>query len=287
MAPLLRNLLLGFAVTAAAAARAQPLSVTYSPPAQKTPLGSAFVDWDSLSARYTPVGLIRAVFDAPTPTLEKFEVHVTTLRPGMASHQPHHHPWEELILVKDGDLEVSINGQRRHAGPGSLVFFASHDLHNSTNAGDKPATYFVINFVTDAVHNVPDQAAAARAVPGMLPSSVFDCDSLPATPTKFGFHCNVVDSPTLTFLRLESHVTTLNPGEGTTPGNRDPGDELFIVKSGVVEARISNVTCRMAAGSCFYVAPNDPRTFSNAGATPATYQVIKVVSERTPLKAGT
>ena len=263
------------------------MAVPYSAPAAKTPLGTTFVDWDSLGTRYTPVGLMRSVFDAPTPTLEKIEVHVTTLRPGMASHQPHHHAWEELLLVKEGDLEVSINGQMHHAGPGTLVFFASHDLHNSTNAGDKPATYYVINFVTDAVHKVPDQAAAARAVPGMLPSSVFDCDSLTPTPTKFGFHCNIVDSPTLTFLRLESHVSTLNPGENTTPGNRDPGDELFIVKSGAIEATISNVTCRMAAGSCFYVAPNDPRTFRNAGAAPAIYQVIKVVSERSPQKAGT
>lgn len=249
-------------------------------------MGTTIVAWDSLSARYTPVGLVRAVFDAPTPTLEKFEVHVTTLRPGMASHQPHHHPWEELILVKEGDLEVSINGESHHAGPGALVFFASNDVHNSTNRGDTPATYFVINFFTDAVHKAPDQPAASRAVPGMLSSQVFDCDRLPATPTRFGFHCNVVDSPTLTFRRLESHVTTLNPGEGTDPGNRDPGDELFIVKSGAIEARISNVASRVAAGSCFYVAPNDPRTFTNRGAAPATYQVIKVVSGNTPAKTG-
>jgi quercetin dioxygenase-like cupin family protein len=278
--------LLGLAALIAGTAVAQPLPVTYSPPAQTTPLGTTFVDWDSLKAQVSPVGLYRAVFDAPTPTLEKFEVHVTTLRPGMASHQPHHHPWEELLLVKEGELEVSINGEKRHAGPGSLVFFASNDLHNSTNTGDKPATYYVVNFFTDAFRSVPGQAAASRNVPGMLPSSVYDCDSLPATPTKFGTHCNVLDSPTLTFLRLESHVTTLEPGKGTSPDNRDPGDELFIVKSGVIEARVNGVTCRVGEGSCFYVAPNDARTFRNAGATPASYQVIKVVSDKTPPKSG-
>src|ERR1700685_3390104 len=121
----------------------------------------------------------------------------------------------------------------------------------------------------------------------MLPSSVYDCDHLPATPTKFGTHCGVLDSPTLTFLRLESHITTLEPGQGTSPDRRDPGDELFIVLSGVIEARVAGVTCRVAAGSCFYVAPNDPRTFRNASATAASYQVIKVVSGKTPAKTGT
>ena len=261
---------------------AQPASVTYSPPTQTTPLGTTVVDWDSLGAQYTPVGLYRAVFDAPTPTHEKFEVHVTTLKPGMSSHQPHHHPWEELILVKEGKLKVSINGQNHQAGPGSLIFFASHDAHNVTNDGDTPATYYVINFFTGAVHTVPDEAAAIRAAPNMLPSSVFDCDSLPATPTKTGSHREVVDSRTLTFLRLESHVTALNAGESTPPDNHDPGDELFVVKTGVIEAKVNGVSCRMKAGSCFYIAPNDGRSFKNIGASTASYLVIKVVSEKTP-----
>ena len=189
----------------------------------------------------------------------------------MSSHQPHHHPWEELILVRDGDLDISINGQKHRAGPGSLAFFASNDLHNATNVGDKPATYYVVNFYTDAVHAMPDQAAAARSVPGMLPSSVFDCATMPATPTAFGTHANVIDSPTLTFLRLESHVTTLRPGSGTPANSRDPGDELFIVKSGAIEATINGATRRVEAGSCFYVAPNDRRSFRNAGADAAVY----------------
>jgi quercetin dioxygenase-like cupin family protein len=282
-----RNLSLVSAALCAAAAMAQPPSLTYTPPSQSTPLGTTFVDFDSLTTRVTPVGLYRAVFDAPTPTLEKFEVHVTTLRPGMPSHAPHHHPWEEMLLLREGELEVSINGQKHHAGPGSLVFFASHDVHNATNVGDKPATYYVVNFCTDAIHSLSNQPAAERAEPGKLPSSVIDCDNLPAIPTKTGSRRNVVDSPTLTFRRLESHITTLNAGEGTPADMRDPGDEFFVVKSGVIEAKVNGVTCRVAAGSCFYFSPNEGRAFKNIGATPASYQVIKVVSEKSPKQAGT
>ena len=128
------NLLLAGGVLAAA----QAVSVSYTPPAQSAVLGSTVVDWGSLTARTTSAGQARAVFDNPTPTLEKFEVHVTTLLPGMISHPPHHHPWEEMILIKEGDVEVSINGQTHRAGPGYLIFFASNDPHNLKNAGDKP-----------------------------------------------------------------------------------------------------------------------------------------------------
>jgi uncharacterized cupin superfamily protein len=41
------------------------------------------------------------------------------LRPGQASHAPHRHPQEELIIVKEGQLEISINGAKQRAGTGS------------------------------------------------------------------------------------------------------------------------------------------------------------------------
>jgi quercetin dioxygenase-like cupin family protein len=43
----------------------------------------------------------------------------------------------------------------------------------------------------------------------------------------------------------------------------------------------------MKEGSLFYCAPNDKRTFKNIGTTPAAYQVIKVVSDKSPKQAGT
>jgi quercetin dioxygenase-like cupin family protein len=273
-----------FLAAAAVSVMAQSTSVPYAPPTQSTPLASTVVGWDSLRFRASPVGLYCAVFDNPTPTLEKIEVHVTTLNPGMASHTPHHHPWEEMLLVKEGQLEMSINGKKERAGPGALIFIASHDVHNVTNVGDKPATYYVINFCTDAVHAVRDQPAAEWAPPAMLSSRVIDCDSIPDPPN--GGHREVLDSPTLTFLRLESHVSTLAAGASTTPRNRDPGDELFIVKSGVMEATLNGVASRVGPGSLFYVAPNDERTMRNIGTGPCSYQVIKVVSDKTPPKPG-
>jgi quercetin dioxygenase-like cupin family protein len=261
-----------------------PNSAIYSPPTNLVPLGSTFVDWNSLRFQATPVGLYCAVFNEPTPALEKIEVHVTTLFPGMASHSPHHHPWEEMLLVREGQIEVSINGRKETAGPGFLVFLASHDVHNATNTGDKPATYYVINFCTDVVHTTRDQAAAEWAPPAMLTSRVVDCDSIPFPAN--GGHREVFDSPTVTFLRLESHISTLSPGKSTTPRSRDPGDELFFVKSGLLEATLNGVACRLGPGSFYYVAPNDERTMRNIGTEPCSYQVIKVVSDKTPQKPG-
>jgi quercetin dioxygenase-like cupin family protein len=287
-----RALSLAIAAASALTAMAQtaatvPLAPKYQPPTQTTPLTTTFVSWESLNPRTTPNGQTRAVFDNPTPTLEKFEVHITTLRPGMSSHPIHQHPWEEMLLIKEGKLDVSINGQIHPVGPGYLVFFASHDPHNAKNVGDTPATYYVINFVTDLVHTVADQPALEQAVPGKLPSQVIDCESLPSIATPTGSRISVVNSPTLTFLHLESHITTLNVGQSTLPNINDTGDEFFVLKAGLLEANVNGMaTCRLKAGSVFYYAPNDRRTFKNIGTVPATYQVIKVVSAKTPKATG-
>lgn len=275
---------LGFAALTfvSAALAAEPAPNKYSPPTQATPLATTFVAWDSLPIRATANGESRAVFDHPTPTLEKFEMHITTLKPGASSHPVHHHGWEEILLVKEGTLEASLNGEKHRVGPGSLIFLASHDPHNVTNVGDTPATYYVINFVTDVVRSTPDQPAAQQKVPGTLATGVFDCDHLPTKPNATGSRISIMDSPSITFQRVESHITTLNAGQSTQLNMIDAGDELFIVKSGKLEATVSGITARLNEGSFFYCAPNDKRTFKALGNAPASYQVIKVMSSKSP-----
>ena len=58
----------------------------------------------------TKTGERRTVFDAPTPTLERFECHITTLNPGESPHAAHQHPEEELMILKEGTVEEMQNG---------------------------------------------------------------------------------------------------------------------------------------------------------------------------------
>jgi quercetin dioxygenase-like cupin family protein len=273
-------------VSMALSAPAQPPVINnYAPPKEAAVLPSTSVDWDALPPKTTAVGQLRSVFDNPTRTLDKFEVHITTLNPGMASHPPHRHPWEEMLLVKDGDLEVSLNGRKHHAGPGALIFYASNDVHNATNVGTTPSTYYVINFVPASVHSASDKSAEEQALPGKLKSSIFDCNALATTPTPTGSRVVVVNSPTLTFSQLESHITTLNPGQHTAADMVDPGDEYVVLKSGTVEVTVNSIASRINAGSMLYWAPNDKRSLRNLGAGPATYQVIRVITDKSPKAA--
>lgn len=112
---------------------------------------SAIFDWSKLEVRKTATGERRQIVNAPTATYANFESHVTTLEPGIAAHAPHRHADEEIVVIKDGTLEVTINGKTETAGPGSMLFFAANDLHGMKNAGTTRATYYVIRIVTKAL----------------------------------------------------------------------------------------------------------------------------------------
>jgi quercetin dioxygenase-like cupin family protein len=245
-------------------------------------LGSAVFKWEDFTPKLTGVGVQRRVADQPTATFEKFESHITTLNVGKMSHPPHRHPQEEFIILKEGTLDVFINGNVQRVGPGSMFFFASNDLHNVTNVGDKPATYFVFNLATAATHRAPAAPAAESAPAGKLRSSVFDWDKLVVTPKPNGERRDILNSPTVTWANFEAHVTTLKPGEVPHAPHHHPDEEIVIVKEGTVEATINGVAQRGGPGSIFFYGSNDQHGMKNVGGTNATYHVIRIVTEATP-----
>jgi quercetin dioxygenase-like cupin family protein len=117
--------------------------------AVKPVIGESVYDWNSLKVQKTAVGEVRSIVKGPTATLDELEMHVTTLNPGMASHPPHKHPNEELVILDSGTVEALVNGQWKRLGPGSVIFNASNVLHGLRNVGDTPAQYHVINWRTD------------------------------------------------------------------------------------------------------------------------------------------
>ncbi len=267
-------------VAAQKAAPTAPLVATYGPPKDSAVLHSTFVDFDSL-----PTSGPRQVFDNPSIAMDKVEVHITTLAPGKESHPVHRHPWEEIIYVTAGQVDFNINGQVHHAGPGGYAFFASNDPHNARNVGTAPATYYVINFVSDVASSAAQAnalSAAQQNQPGKFGSAAIDTNSLPVIATPTGSRSVVVQSqPTVTFVALETHITRLDPGKQTTP-DRDPNDEVCILREGQVEVTVNGISSRMNAGSLMYWAPTDQRNFRNIGTTRASYLVIRATSDKSP-----
>jgi uncharacterized cupin superfamily protein len=114
--------------------------------AEKQVQKSTVYDWSTADTKPNDWGRVRQVMRAPTPTLDELEIHISTLNPGQSPHAPHQHQHEEVLIIKDGTLETFQSGATRRVGPGGIIFQASNELHNVTNVGPSPASYYVIGW---------------------------------------------------------------------------------------------------------------------------------------------
>jgi quercetin dioxygenase-like cupin family protein len=116
---------------------------------------STAFDWNSIPVKQTDVGSVRQFFRTPTATLDELECHVTTLNPGLQSHPPHKHVNEELVIIREGTVEVLSEGTWKRVGPGSVIFNASNQMHALRNVGSTPAVYHVINWSSPGMLKKP------------------------------------------------------------------------------------------------------------------------------------
>jgi len=86
----------------------------------------------------------RAVLDGKTHTGYPVELHITDLGPGMAPHAPHHHAHEEIVMLRFGQLDVTIQDVTTRVTAGSVVYVNSNEEHGWKNPGPDRAQYFVI-----------------------------------------------------------------------------------------------------------------------------------------------
>jgi XRE family transcriptional regulator, regulator of sulfur utilization len=107
--------------------------------------GSLVLSWEEILAR-NPGGRRWQLVQAPTASLDELEMHVTEVAAGKASHAPHRHADEEIIIIKQGTFDVLADGKTYRGGPGTVIFHATQTLHGLTNVSDGPGVYHVIRW---------------------------------------------------------------------------------------------------------------------------------------------
>ena len=109
---------------------------------------SGVFPWGTPPMTPTKNGARSLVFDGPTPTLDRFHCHISTLNPGESTAPLHRHPQEELVVVKEGTLEINIDGKLSTAKTGDILFLSANENECRRNVGTTPATYYVFQFFT-------------------------------------------------------------------------------------------------------------------------------------------
>ena len=112
-------------------------------------LASKVYHFKRLTAQADGGNTFRAIFDGATHSGFYVALHATELAPGAMPHPPHHHVHEEIFLIREGTLLVTISRQESTLGPGDVAYVASGDEHGIRNTGSTVARYFVFELGTD------------------------------------------------------------------------------------------------------------------------------------------
>ena len=108
--------------------------------------GALLVNYDSLTYKETNNKGTRKFFERPTAMCDNYEMHITYLKQKGASHPAHQHVDTEIILVIDGDGEITIDGKTYTGGPGDLFYVESGKMHQMGNASEKPCSYYAFKW---------------------------------------------------------------------------------------------------------------------------------------------
>ena len=86
----------------------------------------------------------RAFLHGPNHSGFVIDCHETILGPGIATHEPHKHEHEEIVILIEGTVNLFLDGKTELAEAGSVLYLGSNQMHNVTNTGKTPARYYVI-----------------------------------------------------------------------------------------------------------------------------------------------
>ncbi len=206
----------------------------------------------------------RVLLEGHTRDFSHLKVHATTVAAHEAPHPAHRHDDEELIIIKEGELTVTIEGKSRTMGPGSVALMMPGDLHGFTNTGAVPATYYVMRYQAKQ----PQDSLRGRKAGG---SFWVDWKEVPFQPHDKGGIRRLFDRATAMTGRFEMHATTLNPGLWSHAPHTHRAAEFILMISNSSQESINGQLYPATVGDLIFLESNVPHALQNTSQVPCTY----------------
>jgi len=109
--------------------------------------GSILLPWDEVNYEPSDRGGYRQQFRRPTGLFDTFEMHTTTMIPGLINHEVHTHHAEELVLMTSSNVQMQIDGKTIYAKEGDLMFLGADVPHGLlSDLGTEPTEYFAFQW---------------------------------------------------------------------------------------------------------------------------------------------
>ncbi|WP_420148712.1 cupin domain-containing protein [Spirosoma sp.] len=206
----------------------------------------------------------RTILEGTTRDFTDFNVRGITLLPNQPSSSAQKLDEEQLIIVKEGDLTVTLGEKTKNLGAGSIVLIMPGDLHHLENKSPKPVTYYLIRYTSNEMPDLDLDRLAGG-------SFWVDWKEVPFKPHDKGGIRRMFDCGTVMTKRFEMHVTTLNPGLWSHPPHTHRAAEILLMVDGVAQESIDGALHQAGAGDLIFLESNVPHAIQNTGQKSCTY----------------
>lgn len=169
---------------------------------------------------------------------------------------------EELIIIKEGTLQVTLGNKRKTVGPGSVIHVMPGDSRGFEVVGGR-AFIYSLKFVS----STPD----AERGENNGGSFTLDWNEVEKKKSDKGWHRQFYDRPTTMANKFEMHVTTLNAGISSHPPHTHAEEEIVILLKGSASMEIDGKKSDVLPGGLIYLASGVSHAITNTGKQECEY----------------
>jgi (S)-ureidoglycine aminohydrolase len=232
--------------------------------AQSDTVVSKVYTWQELKEKKKDGVETRKIASGSGAALAYMNWSIITMNAGKSSSRLEKHSDEELIIIREGQLKVSVRDSSKLLGPGSIALFMPGDEHELQNTGTSAASYYVLQYRSKA-HVDMDRGKRAGG------SFMVDWNNIEFKPHGRGGIRNFFERPTAMLQRFEMHVTTLNAGIKSHDPHTHGAEEVVLLVSGNTEMQIAQSHQKANGGDLIYLSSNILHAIENIGKEPSTY----------------
>lgn len=237
--------------------------------AQNDSLPSGVYNWSNVKAEKNKTGEKKDILKGETLDLSGLQIHTSTLLPGLTNHPAvAYNDREELVIIKEGSLTLTINDTSKILEKGGLALIVAGDKQNCINNSSKPVTYYVISFhAKDAVNIQRGKIGGG--------SFMKNWDELTMKKTDRGESRPVFDRPSSMFVRFDVHATALNAGFNSHLPHTHRAEEIILLIKGSGEEQIGQDLHKATEGDVIFLEANVLHAFKNTSSQPCGYYAIQ------------
>ena len=233
--------------------------------ADNEPVASIVYDFDKLPSEQLETRERKQLFEGTSRDLAYVEMHTSTVPGGQMPHPSHKHgDTEELIIIKEGKIKVTIDGKSKVMGPGSVAMAMPGDEHGLQNVGKTPATYYIMKLQSS---QPMDQERGEKAGGSFM----IDFKDLEYKPHDRGGIRNYYNRPTAMARYFEMHVTTLKAGIKSHEPHTHRAAEIVLMIEGNTQMQIGDKFYDGTAGDVYFLESDVSHAIENVGDKPCMY----------------